>query len=271
MILVVRGPEPQALVHARAKHLPALQKLVVDLGRDPSSKEITGYGPTEVRQALYNAQHMKCCYCEKDIEDKREDVEHYRPKAEANRSPGSALRHGYWWLAHTWENLLYSCPQCNEHPAKGIQFPLDQGSTPLVGGMLPPGQERPLLIDPAAESGVKHIQFCLQKRGNRDVWIPEPRNNSMNGYWTIKVCWLKRDALLKLYGDHVQNNVRPVVEKVRAVLKCKNEREIYEAVGWAQRKLLRSKQRFVGLSYDALVHFIPGASLAPLGPWPMPT
>jgi hypothetical protein len=77
VILVVRVPEPQALADVRARELPIIQAIVAR-GERPKSKDITGYGPVDVRRALWEMQHRKCCYCEKDIEDTREDVEHYR-------------------------------------------------------------------------------------------------------------------------------------------------------------------------------------------------
>jgi uncharacterized protein (TIGR02646 family) len=271
MILVERGTEPQALTDARAKLLPKLRQIVAG-GNEPESKDIFGYGPKEVRDALWKAQHGKCCYCEKEIENRREDVEHYRPKAEANRHPGSLLTHGYWWLAFTWSNLLYACPQCNQPPAKGVQFPLEIGCSPLTAELPAPGNERPLLIDPAEESGVKHIVFKRQRRGNRDVWVPEERDNSPKGYWTIKVCQLDRDALIKRYTDHVRDHVIPVKDKVRDALDSNDARRIHADVYRAHRKLLVKYQRFVGLSFDALNYFIPSKELAPWNlSWQMPT
>lgn len=270
MIRIERGSEPASLAAVRVKNLPALQQIVTG-GRDPLSKEIAGYGPKEVRVSLWERQFHKCCYCEKDIEQTHEDVEHFRPKAEADRKPGSTQRHGYWWMAFTWENLLYSCPQCNEPPAKGVQFPIEIGSTPLIAENLPPGQERPLLINPADESGVPHIQFQAQRRCRRDVWVPVPRNNSPKGMWTIKVCHLDRDSLIVRYGDHVQSLVVPTVNEVRSALASKETRDIYRSVERAKRRLLGSQQRFVGLSYDAFLAFVDESELKSWGfDWPMP-
>lgn len=261
MILVVRGPEPAVLIDLRDKHLPALRRITAGGGL-PLSADIKGYGHIDVRTALWNAQHHKCCYCEKRIELTREDVEHFRPKAEAQRAPGSPLTHGYWWLAFTWNNLLYSCPQCNQPPAKGARFPLDIGSTPLVAEAPPPGQERPLLIDPGSESGIAHIEFKLQRRGERFKWVPTPRNQSERGRRTIRICMLDRDPLLDHYGEHVIHRVIPEVKAVRAAMKAGDPRGVWTAVARASRTLLSPGQPFVGLSHDALVHHVPNAELS---------
>jgi uncharacterized protein (TIGR02646 family) len=107
MIRITRGPEPANLVTIRNAQLAVLRTL----GREPTSKEINGY--SVVAEDLWKAQHHKCCYCEQRIPKGFNDVEHYRPKAVAARQPGSNDTHGYWWLAFTWENLLFACPACN--------------------------------------------------------------------------------------------------------------------------------------------------------------
>jgi hypothetical protein len=62
---------------------------------------------------------------------------------------GGGLRKGqihpdhYWWLAYSWDNLVFSCQACNR--AKRNRFP-------VIGQRLEPGDpsgaERPLLLDP---------------------------------------------------------------------------------------------------------------------------
>lgn len=262
MIRVARGPEPPALVKVRTAELAALRRIVGG-GRQPLSKEIKGYGPPEVRRALWDMQHRKCCYCEKEIEDTHEDVEHYRPKAQADRAPGSALDHGYWWLSFTWANLFYSCPQCNQPPNKGIRFPLEAGCALLAEDESPPGGEKPLLLHPELDNGILHIQFVREKRGAKLRWVPTARDNSPHGDWTIRICGLDRDALLGRYDDHVKRYVMPVVDNVCDALKSESAQKVYYEVERGKRKLLDPRQCFVGLSYDALRVFVPDAQLAP--------
>lgn len=107
MIPLVRPSEPEPLRSTRLAKLEAARQAVVE----GKAIDFSGYGG-ETKTALFNAQHRKCAYCEKPEEQaKYRDAEHFRPKSL------------YWWLAWTWENLLFSCMDCNrEH--KGEEFPL---------------------------------------------------------------------------------------------------------------------------------------------------
>jgi hypothetical protein len=261
MIRVHRGLEPAALVKVRTEKLKKLRGIVARGKGDPLSDDIDGY--RVVAKALWEAQLRKCCYCEKSIEHDRNDVEHYRPKAGANRGVHHPARHGYWWLAFTWENLLFSCENCNQGKAKGIKFPLAKGGTPLVAEQPPNRYERPLLIDPAVECGVEHIQFRFIPVEKK--WKPFARQGSSQGYETIRTCMLDRNDLLDLYLKHVNGEVRPEVTAVRAALAGRDCNAIDQAVRSANQKLLRRSKPFVGLSYDALQHFIPNAELTSWG------
>lgn len=95
MIPISRGPEPANLAAVRVAQLQLLRAL----GRPPVSKEIDGY--KVVGHELWAVQRHKCCYCERRIMKSFNDVEHYRPKASANRTPGSPDGHGYWTPRHT--------------------------------------------------------------------------------------------------------------------------------------------------------------------------
>jgi hypothetical protein len=166
-------------------------------------------------------------------------VEHFRP---ASR---------YWWLAFTWDNLLFSCRNCNQSPAKLDKFPLAEGSVHLEAEQLPPGGEFPLLLDPASESGVEHIEFVedLQRR----CWLPRARNGSRRGNETIRVCCLDRPDLTELYSFHVKRNVMPDVDDLLAALASSDAVGVRAA--WARflRRHLDRAQIFVGLARDVLL------------------
>mgnify|MGYP000928885233 CR=1 FL=1 len=110
MIRVVRGPEPSALASARVRMLARLTAYLAKPGSTPTADEIGTDYPI-AKDALFKAQHFKCAYCEILLNRSYNDVDHFRPKAEADRAPGSPARHGYWWLAWTWENLFLPCLQ----------------------------------------------------------------------------------------------------------------------------------------------------------------
>ncbi len=61
----------------------------------------TLYKNDTIKKKLRNIYSDKCAYCEKDISDDPQAIEHYRPKDK------------YYWLAYSWDNLLLSCTRCN--------------------------------------------------------------------------------------------------------------------------------------------------------------
>lgn len=70
------------------------------------------YKADPVCEALDAIFHGKCAYCESSYRAlEARNVEHYRPKGGIAEAPAHP---GYWWLAATWENLLPSCPICNQ-------------------------------------------------------------------------------------------------------------------------------------------------------------
>jgi uncharacterized protein (TIGR02646 family) len=161
---------------------------------------------------LARQQHHKCCYCECVEQTSRNDVEHYRPAGSAQRTKGHADP-GYWWLAYTWTNLLFSCAHCNQS-AKNDWFPLEQGSVPLSPEQPPPGQERPVLIDPAVDRPLEHIKFeSVQTPGAPTRWYPTALTK--RGQENITLLKLARQHLLDLYGLHVRTCVEPDVALVR--------------------------------------------------------
>jgi uncharacterized protein (TIGR02646 family) len=161
---------------------------------------------------LARQQHHKCCYCECVEQTSRNDVEHYRPAGSAQRTKAHS-EPGYWWLAYAWDNLLFSCAPCNQS-AKNDWFPLEAGSVPLKASQLPPGSERPVLIDPALDRPLDHVKF-------ESVMIPSaptrwyPTALSARGQENIKLLKLDRPQLLDLYGLHVRTAVEPDVVLVR--------------------------------------------------------
>jgi uncharacterized protein (TIGR02646 family) len=121
------------------------------------------YGHADVRQILKEAQRGKCCFCESKFEDvSHGEIEHFRPKAAWRQSKETKLtRPGYYWLAYTWDNLLWSCKMCNGTHKKNL-FPLEDPSLrDCVGRSV--ANEAPLLIDPSACDPREHIRFKLDK------------------------------------------------------------------------------------------------------------
>lgn len=247
MIRIERGPEPAALAAIRAKELQRVRSIVSagQLDSDAVGKEFS-----VVKRDLWMQQAMRCCYCEHQIQCDYSDVEHFRPKARADRQNGT-LDTGYWWLAWTWENLLFSCASCNRS-AKSDVFPLETGSVPLIPEEQPPGGELPTLIDPCAEDPVELIQFVF----DGTHWQPVGRNGSKRGQRTVEILELGRADLLTLYGAHVDDQVKPRTDATHEAIAHQDEARLRKA--WQRvRGLLAPRMPFVALSFDSIQYFVP--------------
>ena len=152
------------------------------------------YNHRSVKDALVDAQHRKCCYCESSfLGTSWGTVEHFRPKRAIRNGPGRALEYpGYYWLAFHWENLLVSCERCNT--IKGSLFPLSDPGLRARCHRDEVDKEEPLLVDPAREDPRQHIRF----RGAA-VEPLTPR-----GRETIKSMGLQREDLEEKRGQMLQ-------------------------------------------------------------------
>lgn len=255
MIRVNRGPLPQGLEAIRKAELRRIAPLVRN-GTLKAKDFGTKYN--EVRRKLWTAQRYKCCYCERRIDRCFNDVEHFRPKTRAHRGPGRP-NHGYWWLAWTWENLLFACPPCNRKHKKN-EFPLAPGSRILPARRSPPGPEASLLIDPSVEDPIDHIQFRRVLIGGREKWFPFARGGSERGKRTIRVLKLARPTLLTDYQDHFSDLIEERVNKIRAAMGDKSNEALVQAL-WSElcSSLFRRRRAFKALSYDILDHSFPSA------------
>jgi hypothetical protein len=241
VIRLVRGPEPAALVAKRPGKLAAARAAIAGGGRP----EFTGYGDDGVKEALFQGQHRKCAYCEKPEEQsKYRPAEHYRPKSI------------YWWLAWTWNNLLFACWECNSDH-KGAQFPLVDEAQRLVAEAAPPGGEQPLLLDPydpVVDPGAE-IEFRRDLVQRKERW--RPYGVTERGRETVRICGLDRATLIDKYNAHVRDTVRPKVEAFRSAAETSDAQQIVRAWNRLLRGLFWDEQPFHALSRDATRFLVP--------------
>lgn len=274
MIRIDRGqPDAlgaQALAGVEASALASLRAL----GRPPTQADLEPFDYRIAGDLLQRRQHFKCAYCENTEQRKRNDVEHFRPKSRALRTPGSPQTDGYWWLAWRWDNLLFACRNCNQSQPGGggklDKFPLAQGSGVLVPAQDPYGAhaavEQTLLIDPARESGVDLIEYKrAQLAGGAERWTPIARNGSLRGAETIRVCGLDRDDLVELYNAHVETTVRPWVNAFDDMVPTTSPNQLAAQWSRIEQYLYAPGRPFVALSYDALRTLVPDDELSPHG------
>jgi uncharacterized protein (TIGR02646 family) len=192
VIKIDRIAEPPGLAEKRAKQLSSVGAVCPER----TSARTSAYH--SVKRDLLTMQRHKCCYCDRRSIPDHNSVEHYRP----------FIR--YWWLAWTWENLLFACAACNGKGGKSDEFPLVHGSTALGVPEQPPGSEQPLLIDPTVDDPRLHIRFIkLPTKKWAPVGITE------RGRATILTLRLDRDTYLDEFTYHVKHTVMPVVRDIQ--------------------------------------------------------
>jgi uncharacterized protein (TIGR02646 family) len=244
MIKITRCKEPAALEPVRLTELARLRHI-----KDPTSDDV-GSKYQVVAADLWNMQFQKCCYCEAYIPKAYNDVEHLRPKAKAVRTPGCNSEHGYWWLAFTWKNLLYSCPGCNRS-AKNAKFPLATADC-LNAEDTALGVEKPLFIDPAgAKNPVLHIKYERRKKfaTSPERWFATERNNSQFGVSTIDVCDLNRDELLETRERAYETIILPQVKALRDAIRENDLKQIIRQFARAEQMQSR-RNLYAALTYD---------------------
>jgi uncharacterized protein (TIGR02646 family) len=116
------------------------------------------YAHASVKQALMEAQHEKCCFCERRVGTDG-DIEHFRPKQAYRQSRGKSLqRPGYYWLAYEWNNLYLACTGCNQRHKQNL-FPLQNPTERAINHHHQIEHEQPLLIDPGKDDPETWIGF----------------------------------------------------------------------------------------------------------------
>ncbi|WP_052518659.1 hypothetical protein [Archangium violaceum] len=154
------------------------------------------YAHETVKQALLEAQHGKCAFCEsKFAHISYGDVEHFRPKAEWRQAEGAPSgRPGYYWLAYEWTNLFLACTLCNQQFKKNL-FPLRTPALRARSHKQDETAEDPLLLDPAVDDPESFISFREE--------VPYAVGGNARGEETIRVLGLRRETLAEQRRKHL--------------------------------------------------------------------
>ncbi|HEX8699149.1 MAG TPA: hypothetical protein VF815_09960 [Myxococcaceae bacterium] len=156
------------------------------------------YSHETVKQALVDAQHGKCAFCESRVTHiDYGDVEHFRPKAGWRQEEGERLhRPGYYWLAYEWTNLFVACTLCNRQFKRNF-FPLQTPAKRARSHKDDVAAEDPLLIDPGMEEPETFISFREE--------VPYAVGGSIRGETTIRLLGLRREALAEQRRDRLSH------------------------------------------------------------------
>ncbi|WPN23947.1 HNH endonuclease family protein [Pseudomonas marginalis] len=198
----------------------------------PAAYDFKQYKGYDVTVALRKLFHGKCAYCESEVGDNL-DVEHFRPKGSVSEDP----RHpGYWWLAHSWGNLLPSCTPCNQKRRQHLVTELmsveeltalqakkptqsygKADQFPVAGARATYGQpvsgERPYLIDPTEED--PEVFLLWSHTGPYSVVLANPGDqwSTQRALTTISVFALNRMHLVQTRSK-ILNHLRFQAEQV---------------------------------------------------------
>lgn len=124
------------------------------------------------KRHLRAMSYGKCWYSEAMGPQSPYDVDHFRPKSEAQRSDAEK-DDGYPWLAFDWDNFRYSSERSNrlstdeetgETVGKSSWFPLVEGSPIACWDNRGLDVERPLLLDPTQQADVALIDVASDGR-----------------------------------------------------------------------------------------------------------
>lgn len=148
------------------------------------------YNGTGVKTQLLADQHGKCAFCESKRGRDFGAVEHYRPKGGWNAQPGEPVtKPGYYWLAYSWDNLLFCCSVCNTIYKKNL-FPLaDESGRDIEHQDI--SREMPLILNPYQDDPKDYLVFrhnhILARNTTPEVYLRAQK--------TIKCLGLDSDEL----------------------------------------------------------------------------
>jgi uncharacterized protein (TIGR02646 family) len=158
MILITRPSQPPAYAERAALGQTALEATAAEGGFKAQRRyDFDSSIWMAAREVLREASYDKCAWCESQSNSTvPADIDHYRPKHRAEGlHKGEIHPDHYWWLAYSWNNLVFCCQACNR--AKRTRFP-------VIGKRLEPGApsgaEQPLLLDPyGTDDPSEHLWF----------------------------------------------------------------------------------------------------------------
>jgi len=157
------------------------------------------YKRDDIKEKLEGIYNYKCVYCEQYYEGYH--IEHYRPKSI------------YYWLAYSWDNLLFCCFYCNIH--KDIHFKIvkkisindhpvnDIHNLRDIYDKL----EQPQLVNPEKEDIYDYLVY--KKNGHI-------RSNNDRVQYTITICKIDRTYLNKRRENLYLNDFeQKIISRIR--------------------------------------------------------
>ena len=201
------------------------------------------YKQENTKELLNKLYNQKCAFCEQKImkcinnnlEDCSSTVEHYRPKSK------------YYWLAYSWDNLLWCCHRCNQNKDNNFDTKRSLGTFEKItflkkihnSSKIYNQIEEPLMIHPEFENVVSKLEF------NNGVIT----SDDLRVKYTIKTCGLDRDDLNEKRQTIIDDFIASIIDK-----KLKKE-SIKETIEELMNDLEKKEKEFIALRYWILENY----------------
>lgn len=158
MIKVDKGKAPDYLLSEKVEiAYERMQKFYTSLGREqkrytfPFNKEIDA----NLKEELHKIFHGKCGYCEVGIPSSEYGIiDRFRPH-NGVRDKNEYNQDLYWWLTFDWDNLIYSCKECNQYKAN--YFPITKKRVSKENDDI--NLEGRLLLNPCIDNPQEHFYY----------------------------------------------------------------------------------------------------------------
>ncbi len=169
------------------------------------------YKQRDIKESLQSIYNKKCAFCEQKITECTDNnlgeysstIEHYRPKSK------------YYWLAYSWDNLLWCCHRCNQNKSNNFEIlanevSYEEGFKDNIHSYTQKYQEleEPKMIHPEIESILEKLSFDNGIIASKDERVK----------YTINNCELDRDSLNEKRQTIIDDFRESIIDK-----KLKNE------------------------------------------------
>ena len=200
------------------------------------------YKQNDIQELLGQIYHQKCSFCEQQVtkctdnnlEDCSSTVEHYRPKSQ------------YYWLAFSWDNLLWCCHRCNQNKANNfeienseVEYNKNFQENIHTSANTYHSIENPKMIHPEIESVIDKLEFDKGIIDSDDLRVK----------YTIKTCGLDRDSLNEKRQTVIDDFIEAIIDK-----KLKNE-PIQDLLKEWMSDLKDREKEFIALRYWVLKNY----------------
>jgi len=147
-------------------------KVEIDFQEMPQGKR---YDNSQVKEVLKQSHYKKCSYCE--TANIKGEVEHFRPKN----------KNAYYWLVNDYENLLWSCHDCNQ--LKGAKLPVLEKNANEPDNVSTCNEKEILIMINPTNTNFNDLNIAYEKDGEMNSENSLVQN-------TINICQLNREDLL---------------------------------------------------------------------------